>query len=205
MFEEFNICPYPGLRSFTEEESIYFKGREEQISEIIRLLSRNKFLLITGASGDGKSSMVYAGLIPNARAGFFRSRYNNWVVADFRPERDPLANLAQAIHDNLGISSKESVEVELSRGYSSLIDLYKSSPLYSGNNEESRENANLLILVDQFEELFTNPENYQDGVPSNASQTTVNLILETARIALEEELPIYVVCTMRSDFIGQCA
>ena len=68
-----------------------------------------------------------------------------------------------------------------------------------------REAANLIILVDQFEEFFTNPENYHKGVPSRDANLVLNLLLETARIALEEDLPIYIVFTMRSDYIGQCA
>ncbi|HMB40692.1 MAG TPA: hypothetical protein VKM37_01860, partial [Balneolaceae bacterium] len=83
MFDDFQICPYTGLRSFTEEESIYFKGREENIEQAIVQLQRNKFIMVTGASGDGKSSLVYAGIIPNARAGFLKSKYTDWVVADF--------------------------------------------------------------------------------------------------------------------------
>ena len=62
-----------------------------------------------------------------------------------------------------------------------------------------------MILVDQFEEFFTTQENYVKGVPSQDSQVTMNVILETAKIALKEGIPIYVICTMRSDFIGQCA
>jgi excinuclease UvrABC ATPase subunit len=65
------ICPYTGLRSFTEEESLYFKGRDSQVDQVIDLLEQNKFLMVTGASGEGKSSLIYGGLIPNARAGFF--------------------------------------------------------------------------------------------------------------------------------------
>ena len=56
MFEADQICPYTGLRSFTEEESLYFKGREEDIDQATEQLQRNKFLMLTGASGDGKSS-----------------------------------------------------------------------------------------------------------------------------------------------------
>jgi len=69
----------------------------------------------------------------------------------------------------------------------------------------TRESGNLMILVDQFEEFFTNPENYSRGATSNDANLVLNLLLETARIALEENLPIYIVFTMRSDFIGQCA
>ena len=49
------VCPYPGLRSFNEEESLYFKGREQHVEEIIEKLAEHRFLLVTGASGDGKS------------------------------------------------------------------------------------------------------------------------------------------------------
>ncbi len=135
-----NICPYTGLRSFTEDESIYFKGRDHQIDQLTALLEKNKFLMVTGASGEGKSSLIYAGLIPNARAGFFKAKYTN-----------------------------------------------------------------LMIIVDQFEEFFTNPENFYKEAPSQDSQIVVNLILETARIALKKNIPVYVVCTMRSDYIGQCS
>src|SRR6516164_8413677 len=92
-----NICPYTGLRSFTEEESLYFKGRDLQVDQITALLEQNKFLMVTGASGEGKSSLIYAGLIPNARAGFFKARYSNWLVAAFRPERTPLHNMSVSL------------------------------------------------------------------------------------------------------------
>ena len=218
MFEEYNICPYTGLRSFTEDESLYFKGREENIEQAIEQLQRNKFLMLTGASGDGKSSLVYAGIIPNARAGFLKSRYTLWSVADFRPERNPFKNLCQAVAAQLDIPNVHTVESELRHGFSALVDLYRNSKRYvdtdsqewqqAGEAEKKqnlREAGNLMILVDQFEEFFTNPENYHNGAPSTEANLVLNLLLETARIAYDEDLPIYVVFTMRSDFIGQCA
>lgn len=217
MFDQQIICPYTGLRSFTEDESLYFKGRDLQVDQITSQLEKNKFLMLTGASGEGKSSLIYAGLIPNARAGFFKARYSNWVVADFRPERNPVANMAMAIGGQLGIGPS-TVETELRRGYSSLIDLYTNSDFYADEEsvqwqnaseeerkEKKRTSANLLIIADQFEEFFTNPENFYNEAPSQDSQIVVNLLLETARIALKKNIPVYVVCTMRSDYIGQCS
>jgi len=211
------ICPYPGLRSFTEEESLYFKGRDQQIDQITSLLEQKKFLMVTGASGEGKSSLIYAGLVPNARAGFFKAKYSNWVVADFRPERSPVKNMALALADKFDLPPA-TVETELRRGYSSLIDLYTNSSFYADEEDESwnslsadeqkqkkRQSANLLILLDQFEEFFTNPENFYNEAPSQDAQIVVNLVLETARIALKRNLPVYIVCTMRSDYIGQCS
>jgi len=218
MFEADQICPYTGLRSFTEEESLYFKGREDDIDQATQQLQRNKFLMLTGASGDGKSSLIYAGIIPNARAGFLKSKYTQWCVADFRPERTPFQNLTKAIARQLGIANASTVEAELNHGFSAIIDLYKNSKRHidvqsfawqraddKGKAALKRDAANLIILVDQFEEFFTNPENYHKGVPSSEANLVLNLLLETARIALEEDLPIYIVFTMRSDFIGQCA
>jgi hypothetical protein len=53
MIEEDIICPYTGLRPFTEDESLYFKGREEQIIKVTAQLEEKNFLMVTGASGDG--------------------------------------------------------------------------------------------------------------------------------------------------------
>ena len=212
-----SICPYPGLRPFTEEESLYFKGREDQIIKVLHLLEEKKFLMVTGASGDGKSSLIFGGLIPQARAGFLKASYSNWYVAGFRPDRSPMKNLSTAIASLLKIENT-TIEVELSRGFSSLIELYKSSTLYIDKESKDWQEAgeemrsqmerragNLLIVIDQFEEFFTNPENSPQGVPSQDSRLLINIILETSKISLRYDLPIYVVCTMRSDYIGQCA
>jgi len=134
MFEQEQICPYTGLRSFTEEESLYFKGREEDIDQATAQLQRNKFLMLTGASGDGKSSLIYAGIIPNARAGFLKSKYSQWIVADFRPERSPFDNLCKAIAKQLGIANHFSVQAELNHGFSAIVDLYRNSKRYIDPN-----------------------------------------------------------------------
>lgn len=217
MIDQQTICPYTGLRSFTEEESLYFKGRDLQVDQITSLLEQNKFMMVTGASGDGKSSLIYAGLIPNTRAGFFKAKYTNWVVADFRPERSPVHNMAEALAETFN-TTPSTIETELRRGFSSLIDLYTNSDFYIDEADEHWQNldepqkkdrkrkaANLMIIVDQFEEFFTNPENFYNEAPSQDSQIVVNLVLETARIAIKRNIPVYVVCTMRSDYIGQCS
>ena len=148
--------------------------------------------MLTGASGEGKSSLIYAGLVPNARAGFFKSRYTNWTVVDFRPERSPVRSMARALADKFSISS-ETIETEIRRGFSSLIDLYQNSGFYfpdDGDDQNklseqekkrrSRNSSNLLILVDQFEEFFTNPENYHNDHPSTDSQIVVNHRVQAA-------------------------
>ena len=212
------ICPYPGLRPFNENESIFFKGREEHIDKIINQLQEKKYLMVTGASGDGKSSLIYAGLIPRSRAGFFKARFNNWIIADLKPERSPLTNLADSISQHLHIKNAKAVEEDLSYGFSSLIKIYKESGFYLDyesdnylnadfNEKQNLKNksANLLILIDQFEELFTNSENFNKGKPSLQAITLINLIIETTKIATQQNIPIYIVSTMRSDYVGDCA
>lgn len=211
------ICPYPGLRPFTEEESLYFKGREDQIINLTGVLEKKKFLMVTGASGDGKSSLIYGGLIPQARAGFFKASYSKWFVAGFHPGRSPMKNITESLAEQLQLDITTTA-IELSRGFSSLVELYKSSSLFidkesktwrkAGEEERDqleRKAGNLLIIIDQFEEFFTNPENFPQGVPSQDARLLLNIILETSKISLKENLPIYIVCTMRSDYIGHCA
>ena len=194
------ICPYPGLRPFTEEESIFFKGRDLHIRQIVKLLEENKMAFITGASGDGKSSMVYAGVVPYIRAGFFKADYNSWIIADFKPQRNPLASLAESLSNGMSIGFDECIN-ELSNGFSSIVDLYERLGF---RTDDANTGKNLVIIADQFEEVFTNTDNFVDGEPSDESYTTINLLLETVRISVAEKLPVYVVFTMRSDFISQC-
>ncbi len=214
---EETFCPYTGLRPFNEDESIFFKGRDKHNDYIIEMIARQKFAMVTGASGDGKSSLIYAGVVPTLKGGFLKTQFSKWAVADFRPERQPLRNMALALSREMRLKDIDDVENALSYGFSALVDLYKKSPLYCDLTspewmdaaEEDRKTmkrraANLVVLVDQFEEFFTNEENYREGVASPIAQIAVNVLIETVRIAREENLPIYVICTMRSDYIGQC-
>ena len=216
MQQEALIPPYPGLRPFREEESIYFRGREKHIGKIQGLLAENHYLMVTGASGDGKSSLIFAGVLPNVRAGFFRGVYPRWNTATFRPGHQPLASLSTVLAEAL---SKDVVDVSqnLKYGYSALIDEYKNSDCYidiesesfqsldeNERKEHKKSARNLLIVVDQFEEFFTTTENFdkETAIPSVEAQLVMNLLIETAHVSRKEKLPIYIVCTMRSDYIG---
>jgi len=198
------ICPYPGLRPFTEEETIFFKGRDTHIRMLAKLLENKKMAFITGASGDGKSSLVYAGVIPFIRAGMLKAKFNNWLIFDFKPQRNPLKSLCESMSQQTGLDAQYLYN-EFDNGFSSIIEVYKKSGLYVDSGELSvNKGKNLLIIADQFEEVFTNKENFDNGTPSLETYTTVNLLIETVRIAVSEKLPVYVMFTMRSDFIPQC-
>ena len=209
-----SICPYPGLRPFNENEAIFFKGRDHHILTIQEELVQSHYLMVTGASGDGKSSLVYAGLLPNVKAGFVRGKYARWNVSVFKPTNNPLGNLVEALVEGLDFPP-EKIAKELKYGYSALVDLYLNSSCnvndesLIGLDEKERKKAlkdgrNLLVVVDQFEEFFTNAVNFdkETAAPSNDAATVVNLLVETARISKKKGIPIYIICTMRSDYIG---
>lgn len=211
---EIELCPYPGLRPFDEKESIFFKGREKNIDDIIGQLEKNRFVMITGASGDGKSSIVYAGVIPNIKAGFIKATYNSWRFSIIKPEDRPLFNLSKSLAEIFKLPVNTVYE-DLSFGFSSIVELYKKSEFHTNNESQDWKDlsldekklkrskaANLFILVDQFEEFFTNNENFFKNEPTLEAEVVLNLLVETIRIANEEKLPIYIVFTMRSDFIG---
>ncbi|MBL4654327.1 MAG: hypothetical protein JKY33_00710 [Bacteroidia bacterium] len=132
-----------------------------------------------------------------------KSKHHKWAIADFRPRRDPLRNLAISLAYSLDYNDINAVENRLKIGYSGIVDLYKNSSLYGS---KSSQGANLIILADQFEEFFTNEENYnvETGTASQTAQSVVQILIETVSIAKKENLPLYVVCTMRSDYFGHC-
>ncbi len=200
------VNPFPGLRPFYESEQYLFFGRESQVDTMIDKLSATRFLAVVGTSGSGKSSLVNCGLKPALRRGLMSSAGTSWRMAHFRPGSDPIRAMAQALvqpdglfrtADIEGISVQEIVEATLRMSKLGLVDAYEQSV--------SDQSPNLLVIVDQFEELFR----YRNLQPSaGASQGTdekaiafVNLLLEAAA----SPHPIYVVITMRSDFLGDCA
>src|SRR5215211_6934756 len=72
------VCPYPGVRPFTEQDNQFFFGRQRQIDYMVGRLKEDRLLVIVGASGSGKTSLVQAGLLPalkkeqpNSRQHFF--------------------------------------------------------------------------------------------------------------------------------------
>ena len=193
--------PFPGLRPFEADEDHLFFGREIEIDELLRRLRLGRFLSIIGTSGSGKSSLVRSGLIPSLYGGFMVNTSPGWRVAIMRPGEDPVRNLATALNapDVLGTrgeletTNRILLEATLKRGTRGLVEAVRQARVLSDDN--------LLIVVDQFEELFRFRRNSQVENSRNEAVGFVKLLLEAA---YQEELPIYIVITMRSDFIGDC-
>ena len=127
-------CPYPGMVPFAAANARFFYGRTEEIARMVQLLRRQRFMMVIGPSGSGKSSLVYAGLLPElARSRYFRQNY--WLIRTMRPGPHPTDTLADAIG-----ADRTSGEFE-----PDTIDT-----LLAANPPAHR----LLLLVDQFEEVF---------------------------------------------------
>ncbi len=191
--------PFPGLRPFEPEEDYLFFGRERQTDELMRKLRTTRFLSILGTSGSGKSSLVRSGLIPSLWGGGMTQAGSRWRVVIMRPGEDPLGNLAAALSVR-GALMDEDYDESLTRAFfettlrasrMGLVECIRQSRLPEGNN--------ILVLVDQFEEIFRYKRSRRI-VGRDEAVAFVKLLLA----ARDSELPCYVAITMRSDFIGDC-
>jgi WD40 repeat protein/energy-coupling factor transporter ATP-binding protein EcfA2 len=189
--------PFPGLRPFYSHEKHLFFGREAQTQALLQRLRAERFLAAVGPSGSGKSSLVRAGLIPSLYGGSLSRAGSHWNVITFRPGGDPLSSLAEAISRSpLYPEEIEDLRLHLR------TTLARSALGLLRTVEQSRlaGSANLMVVIDQFEELFrfTGHQRERRG----EAEAFVNLLLEASRQSIR---PIYVVLTMRSDFLGECA
>ncbi|MCC8246144.1 nSTAND1 domain-containing NTPase [Saccharothrix luteola] len=158
-------CPYPGLRGFTTEEAGWFHGRGHVVTDLlVRLadqLVRPEPTVLVGASGSGKSSLLRAGLLPAAA---------DWPAVVLTPGPDPVGALAAALAERTG-QDTAALARRIRAGGLGLT-------------------ARVLIVVDQFEELFTHDVGESDRAAFAA--------------ALADPGPGLVVLAVRADFVEQC-
>lgn len=188
--------PYPGFRPFRSDEADIFFGRDKDVDALLgRLASR--FIAVMGPSGCGKSSLVRAGFIPRVSTRFRTSAGATWRVAEMRPGQHPVSNLARALMADRALGPEWNndptaiglLEATLRRGSLGLVQAFQESLL----PDDSR----LLLLVDQFEELFRN----QSRKALDEVEAFVALLTGT----VAANIPIHIVITMRSDCVGDCA
>lgn len=191
--------PYVGLRPFEVDESILFFGRNEQSLELLQRLHQHHFVAVVGSSGSGKSSLLRAGLIPALKAGYLIDDSDNWLIAIMKPGHDPLYNLTASLllQADPNASDKDiSALLQQTREQGTDALIQKILPAIK------QQKNNFFLLVDQFEELFRFAMNQEEMSKQDEAIDFVNIMLELSR---QQEIPFYVVITMRSDFIGDCA
>lgn len=165
--------PYKGLLTFTKDDSPFFFGRDGMIQQLLDKLSASRFVPLLGASGSGKSSLVLAGLLPKLPD-------SDWQVLVMRLTAQPLQNLRDT----------------LVRGFpdAQVGTLASSADLQREVLRLVMAGKRLLLVIDQFEEVFTE---CRDNV---ARAAFFACLLE----ALDSDNPLYLVLTLRADFLGHC-
>ncbi len=191
------LNPFPGLRAFREDEDYLFFGREDQTIELLSRLGSQRFVSVVGTSGSGKSSLVRCGLLSQLQGGKMLQAGTRWQIAVTHPGGDPMRLLAESLlqidlYDREEEEAPERLLATLNRSHYGLVEAIRQANLEPGTN--------FLLVVDQFEEIFR----FQSAgtAQREAASEFIAMLLQTAA---QKDVPIYIVLTMRSDFIGDCA
>ena len=186
------VCPYQGLFAFQEENAAFFFGRETFVDQLVNVVQQKPIVMVTGPSGSGKSSVVYAGLVPYLHHG------GEWEIAELRPGIQPIQALAASLSPLLVANLTEAergqknyqLAEELTNQQTSLSELVDQI-LQSDNTGRQ-----LLLVIDQFEELYTLCRD------ETIRQKFLDMLLEaTAAPVFQRKLNV--VLTLRVDFLGQ--
>ncbi len=176
------INPYKGLRAFQEADAADFYGRETLVEQLVARLAESRFLAVVGPSGSGKSSAVKAGLIPALREGAVPGS-EKWFVAEMVPGSYPMEELELALLP-IAVDPPPSLLEPLQKDKRGLLRTVRRIL-------PDEDGAQLLLVVDQFEELFTLVEDEARRVH----------FLDSLLAALAApRTPLRVVVTLRADF-----
>jgi TIR domain len=198
------ICPWRGLDAFREEDSAFFFGRgsigeqDSPIGQLVRKVREHSFLMVVGRSGSGKSSLVFAGLVPALR----REQNRFWDFLTLRPGSTPLRALAAAFNPRADNDGMAEYETKISREADQLRtgDLDLLGHMIRRQLEEADgKPERLLLYIDQWEELYAQAvsgnEKQEATRPVSDVNRFIDLLLAAARTA-----PVTVVGTVRADF-----
>ncbi|MCS6835443.1 MAG: protein kinase, partial [Anaerolineae bacterium] len=179
------VNPYKGLRAFQEADAADFFGREALVERLLARLAEDhpyaRFLNVVGPSGSGKSSVVRAGVVPALRRGRLPGS-DRWFIVDMLPGAQPLRSLEAAL-----------LSVAL-RPPSRLYEMLRADSgglLWAVDRVMTDVEGDLLLVIDQFEELFTN-------VSDEAERLHFLNLIQTAVTAPDSRLRVIV--TLRADF-----
>jgi hypothetical protein len=192
--------PFVGLRAMTESDADRFFGRTMEINDLIGKLANSRLMAVVADSGSGKSSLVLAGLVPKFRGGVFADPAQQepagriWHVVTVHPGSAPFDNLRKAMTmaaERLSLSPKEKAEL------GELIDPSKpQQTAYALQCNLPAATTETLLVIDQFEELFTQ-------TPERMRAPFIDWLLSL--VASGAPLGFRVVLTIRSDYFNLCS
>jgi WD40 repeat protein/DNA-binding SARP family transcriptional activator len=173
--------PYKGLQAFGETDADDFYGRESLVAELVTALGDHRLVAVVGPSGIGKSSVVKAGLVPALRRGVLAGS-DRWVISDMFPGSYPFEELSAALL-RVAVERPDDLVEELARDELGMRRVAKRI-LPSGSE--------LLLVVDQFEELFT---------LTTDEETRRRFLDGLTALAADRRSPVRVVIALRADFL----
>jgi hypothetical protein len=187
-----SICPYRGLLHFREEDAPFFFGREAAIDKLLATVQRHPFVAVVGASGSGKSSVVRAGLVPRLRS----DRHTAWEVVMLVPTAQPLKALSNAL---LPLLEPTMGEIDRWTEASKLAEHLRSGTISLSDVverilEKQSGTNRVLIVVDQFEELYTLTSDEQ------ARRRFLEELLAASSVPGSKA---NIALTLRGDFVGK--
>ena len=173
--------PYKGLRPFGEVDAPDFFGREALTGHLVSYLDKSRFLAVVGPSGCGKSSLVRAGILPALRQGALPG-FEHGYIAKMVPGTHPMDELELALLP-IAIDPPSNLNAAMQHDTRGILrSIRRILP--------DEPNAQLLLVIDQFEELYTLAEEDQR-----------KHFLDSLLVALEaHRSPLHVIVTMRADF-----
>lgn len=184
--------PYRGLFAFGTEDAPFFFGREVFIERLVRATRENGLVAVVGPSGSGKSSVVFAGLVPRLQ------QEGNWIIVDMRPGSHPFHALAAALLPALDPDISEADHLaEIRRMAEAFADGSLQLSDVVARILSHSESSRLLLIADQFEELYT------FGVSPEVCRHFCAALLEAANDRTGSGSNMGVVLTLRADFMGQ--
>jgi tetratricopeptide (TPR) repeat protein len=205
--------PFPGLRPFAHADQDYFFGRTDQIYALYRMIDRGRFVAVIGSSGSGKSSLVFAGLLPLLDKERREAGGRQWVWRDMSPGDDPIDRLIDLLHGlatELQPDSGSDAQFAASqRDRIAYLIRYSSRGLVEALAEiEGLQNKTLVLVIDQFEELFryaTSTQLRDRGKEFKWREEAVLFVQLLLVASRDADCKTRFMLTMRSDFIGDCA
>jgi len=170
--------PYQGLAAFEEEDADFFFGQENFVNNLVEVTHKQPLVAVVGPSGSGKSSVVFAGLIPKLR------KEGNWLIEIFRPGNKPFEPLAFALVRQLEPETGKTQQLREAVGLAGDMQQGRITlQQVVSRILECNSGKRLLLVADQFEELYTlcqvkeEQERFANELLTAIAQENITLVL----------------------------